>query len=584
MLSPSAMESEPEPNRMAASKFALMSTPAAENESQPKLLSPTVKLLAPALSAPPPKALQGVLPKMSLLQPTVQASSPATPGPLPPGPLAAGPVTPGPVQQSHQDPQIFGKAAMMSVQQTDPAGSSNSAAPAGVVIEELEDWEIEEDEVDPEFQAEAGMMDEQAWGYYDEDDGAWDAPEGSPPSNVDGSNQGMLGVEQQQQLQQQPQLPGQMPEQLQQEQQQQQQPQEQQEQQVQQEQQQPQEQHQQQEEQEQQQQQQQQHLVLDEGRQKKEKKDKKEGKKEHKRDHQEEKHKKDRKDKHGKKEKKEKRRPKEKGNDNKHEDGEDDFCSPILKSDEEGCTCNDEKEGNGRNKEKKLSKDTGKAQQHEDGENNGVPQSLGSIAHSDALDPEEVECPNSPGHASSQGVDTEASVLDIRTRANFANDHRDSSVEALEVDSGSPARTAEDCGDSSADVSKAVVEDQPFNLSQNAARGRRCVCLSEETGARTEAQYFVDMGLGQLVLKATGRAVQQEIPVVSISDIYTIEDGEDCFPPHVLQLLAPEEEARLCLIVHNAADSMAPANLYLVETTQSTRDDLLQCLWDLANS
>jgi len=197
---------------------------------------------------------------------------------------------------------------------------------------------------------------------------------------------------------------------------------------------------------------------------------------------------------------------------------------------------------------------------------------------------EEVECPNLPGNASSQGVDTEASVLNIRPRANFASDHRDSSAKALEVDRGSSARTAEDSTDGSADVNKVLVEDQPLNLSQRAARGRRCICLSEETGARTEVQYFVDMGLGQLVLKATGWAVQQRIPVVSISDIYTIEDGDECFPPHVLQVLASEEKARLCVIVHNAADSMGLANLYLVETTRSTRDDLLQCLWDLANS
>jgi len=117
---------------------------------------------------------------------------------------------------------------------------------------------------------------------------------------------------------------------------------------------------------------------------------------------------------------------------------------------------------------------------------------------------------------------------------------------------------------------------------------RKCLQVSENTGLRTEAEYCADTKLGQLMVKTIGRLGHQEMvafPIASITDIYTIDDGEECFPAPLMNSLSTEEKAGLFLIEY-ALDHGAGsehADICLVEASRSARDELLQCLLQFAN-
>lgn len=136
-------------------------------------------------------------------------------------------------------------------------------------------------------------------------------------------------------------------------------------------------------------------------------------------------------------------------------------------------------------------------------------------------------------------------------------------------------------------VEEVEVED-PIRLVRSTANRRKCTRLSEKTGAKTEAKYVVDADLLQLVVETIGEAGQLEklvCPIKSIDDIFTIEDGEDCFPSGIMDSLAREEKARIFLIVYPNDDSRAdPSKLFLMEASQSARDDLLHNLQELSCS
>eukprot|EP00443_Scrippsiella_acuminata_P040839 CAMPEP_0115269226 /NCGR_PEP_ID=MMETSP0270-20121206/52931_1 /TAXON_ID=71861 /ORGANISM="Scrippsiella trochoidea, Strain CCMP3099" /LENGTH=155 /DNA_ID=CAMNT_0002685461 /DNA_START=155 /DNA_END=622 /DNA_ORIENTATION=+ len=129
-------------------------------------------------------------------------------------------------------------------------------------------------------------------------------------------------------------------------------------------------------------------------------------------------------------------------------------------------------------------------------------------------------------------------------------------------------------------------KDKSVDLASGFTKGRRCICLSESTGERTAAEYFVDDDLGQLVVKTAASAGWPKMvvcPVMSIADIYTIEDGEECFPRHIIELLTSQEKAGLFLIEHTTDGSSAElASIYLVEASQAALGDLLGRLRELA--
>mmetsp|Transcript_132952 Transcript_132952/g.343966 ORF Transcript_132952/g.343966 Transcript_132952/m.343966 type:complete len:196 (-) Transcript_132952:219-806(-) len=113
--------------------------------------------------------------------------------------------------------------------------------------------------------------------------------------------------------------------------------------------------------------------------------------------------------------------------------------------------------------------------------------------------------------------------------------------------------------------------------------GRRCMLVSASTGAQTEAEYIVNADSYQLEVKMAGQASELGtvvFPCMSIEDIYTIEDGEDCFPKGITESLTLEEKARLFMIV--CKTSAAAVCLCLIEASKSDRDDLLQQLQDLS--
>mmetsp|Transcript_28120 Transcript_28120/g.70635 ORF Transcript_28120/g.70635 Transcript_28120/m.70635 type:complete len:210 (-) Transcript_28120:472-1101(-) len=117
----------------------------------------------------------------------------------------------------------------------------------------------------------------------------------------------------------------------------------------------------------------------------------------------------------------------------------------------------------------------------------------------------------------------------------------------------------------------------------SAAAGRKCTLLSERTGARTAGEYVVEAESLQLTVRATGSSERPEVlhrcPLMQIEDIYTVEDGEDCFPQEVIDSLQSEEKDGLFMIVHVVDDPNAEAaQLCLVEASRSDRDNLLEHL------
>jgi len=114
-------------------------------------------------------------------------------------------------------------------------------------------------------------------------------------------------------------------------------------------------------------------------------------------------------------------------------------------------------------------------------------------------------------------------------------------------------------------------------------RGRRCMLVSASTGAQTEAEYVVNADACELEVKMVREAGELGTivcPCMSIEDIYTIEDGEKCFPKGIVESLALEEKARLFMIVYKT--SVETVCLCLIEASKSDRDDLLQQLQDLS--
>mmetsp|Transcript_28119 Transcript_28119/g.70633 ORF Transcript_28119/g.70633 Transcript_28119/m.70633 type:complete len:204 (-) Transcript_28119:472-1083(-) len=133
-------------------------------------------------------------------------------------------------------------------------------------------------------------------------------------------------------------------------------------------------------------------------------------------------------------------------------------------------------------------------------------------------------------------------------------------------------------------------KDQPTVFTPiSAVAGRKCTLLSARTGTRTAAEYAVDADLLQLTVQATGSSERPEVlhrcPLMHIEDIYIVEDGEDCFPPGIIELLTPEEKDGLFMIVHSVDDPNADvAHLCLVEASRSDRDNLLEHLRDVTCS
>mmetsp|Transcript_115592 Transcript_115592/g.288868 ORF Transcript_115592/g.288868 Transcript_115592/m.288868 type:complete len:213 (+) Transcript_115592:116-754(+) len=137
------------------------------------------------------------------------------------------------------------------------------------------------------------------------------------------------------------------------------------------------------------------------------------------------------------------------------------------------------------------------------------------------------------------------------------------------------------------------VEKENTSLAGVATKGRRCTRFSEATGARMETEYLVDDPLRRLVVKIPGLPAQPEVvcPVDLIEDIYTIDDGEECFPPKVLVSLSHEERDGIFLIVYvepvaggtNRSDD-EPVSLCLVEASRKARDDVLEHLKTLSLS
>jgi len=134
-------------------------------------------------------------------------------------------------------------------------------------------------------------------------------------------------------------------------------------------------------------------------------------------------------------------------------------------------------------------------------------------------------------------------------------------------------------------------EDEYTNFADSVGKGRNCTRLLEATGARINVKYSVDHASRCLVVKTAGLPAQQEVVcrIACIEDIYTLEDGDECFPPQVVESLAQEEKEGLFLIVYTTTDARGrpheePVSLCMVEASRRARDDLMEHLKRLSLS
>jgi len=129
-------------------------------------------------------------------------------------------------------------------------------------------------------------------------------------------------------------------------------------------------------------------------------------------------------------------------------------------------------------------------------------------------------------------------------------------------------------------------KDEPNDLMFSMAKGRRCKHVSEKTLAQMQVEYHVDTTLGHIVMKTVGAVPPKTMvcPVTSIADIYTVNDGADCFPRRILDLLTPKEKLGLFMIVHTTDNPFAEVGrFFLVEDSESARDSLLEQLQKLTH-
>merc|ERR1719210_1985213 len=123
---------------------------------------------------------------------------------------------------------------------------------------------------------------------------------------------------------------------------------------------------------------------------------------------------------------------------------------------------------------------------------------------------------------------------------------------------------------------------QPFVASTS--KRRVCTLLSEKHVRRMAATYTVDSERRRLVVTMVSDFGAAEIvcPTADIEDIYTIDDGADCFEQAVMAAISPDEHDRLLLIVCRSTSSGEQRCVNLLEESAHGRDRLLDLMQSMS--
>jgi hypothetical protein len=145
---------------------------------------------------------------------------------------------------------------------------------------------------------------------------------------------------------------------------------------------------------------------------------------------------------------------------------------------------------------------------------------------------------------------------------------------------GESARSVPSLTPSEKEAEKARLQQLVNSFAKRAVRGCPCTYLKEVTGERCSTQYRIDKSLEYLIVMSDKDPNRAEVtcPIAAIQDIYSfVEDGEACFPVNVVQTLKGEEQELLLMVVYRSgADKMY--RFCLLEESQKSRDDILECL------
>jgi len=133
---------------------------------------------------------------------------------------------------------------------------------------------------------------------------------------------------------------------------------------------------------------------------------------------------------------------------------------------------------------------------------------------------------------------------------------------------------------------KERLRDLVAGFARSAVDGVPCTSIDPITRCRCAAKYSVEANLANIVLVSEGRdniAVQPASTRVCridrIQDIFSVEDGESCFPPAVLSLLSPVELELLIMITYGSGEgSDSLSQLCFLETSRYRRERFLTCM------
>mmetsp|Transcript_24523 Transcript_24523/g.47654 ORF Transcript_24523/g.47654 Transcript_24523/m.47654 type:complete len:195 (-) Transcript_24523:47-631(-) len=126
---------------------------------------------------------------------------------------------------------------------------------------------------------------------------------------------------------------------------------------------------------------------------------------------------------------------------------------------------------------------------------------------------------------------------------------------------------------------KARLQTLVNTFARQAVKGCPCKFFREGGGGLLATSYCIDKGLDRLMIMSPDNSDSREVTctISSIQDIYSlIEDGSACFPPEVVNVLRPDEQQLLLMVVYQGNNGKM--RFCIVEESCESRDNFLECL------
>merc|ERR1712217_163790 len=127
-------------------------------------------------------------------------------------------------------------------------------------------------------------------------------------------------------------------------------------------------------------------------------------------------------------------------------------------------------------------------------------------------------------------------------------------------------------------------------FTRKALEGIPCTYIQEEDGKASlvGASYGLDRtftGIHLTCLQGTSSELSVTCPLVNIEDVYTVAaDGEDCFPPAVLEAVGAKDMERLIMVVYEGGQRETtgePLRFCILEESVESVQVFMDCLQTL---